>query len=91
MKDLIHRYYLKYFYFLGVRNEGHKRLLTVIITIFGLVILPILSDDVEFYDYLDYLLDSDYWVFFISCLFVSPIIVGVVVKIYFWVKEGFNK
>ena len=87
----------KYFSFIGVEDEGVKRLLLVIIVISSLLSPNLqygwdLEDYYELFtwneppwDYEEILLF--YWTFFFQSLFI----VGVVSKTYYWVKEGFNQ
>ena len=88
MKKIIN----KYFDFIGVTNEGHKRLTLVLIITLGLI-FPFLFDlDLEEYFemiFFDDLEDSFY--FYLLILFPSPIIVGIIVKVTNWVKDGFKK
>ena len=85
----------KYFSFIGVKDEGVKRLLLVIIVISS-VLSPNLQYGWDLEDYYELFMWYDenydeiirfYWSFFFQSLFI----VGVVSKTYYWVKEGFNQ
>jgi len=88
----VKNFYNKYFDFIGVTNEGPKRLTLVSIIILGLI-FPFLFDlDIEEYFEMIFLDDlEDSFFFYLLILFPSPIIVGVIIKVTNWVKEGFNK
>ncbi len=89
MKKIINRY----FDFIGIRNEGYKRLTFVLIIIIGFILPLFLGLDLE--RYLDMIFFNDdlenTLITYFLILFPSPIIVGVIVKVTNWVKEGFNK
>ena len=84
----------KYFDFIGIENEGYKRLF-----ILSLFITPFIYGDFIDSNYfsgrflknfLD--LDGEEWVlYFLFFLPLSLILNGVFVKIYSWVKDGFSK
>ena len=82
-----------YFDFIGIENEGYRRLTLVIIIILGLIIPLTLGLDIE--DILDSMFFlsglEEFLGIYLLILFPSPIIVGVIVKVTNWVKEGFNK
>lgn len=83
-----------YFEFLGIKNEGVKRLLVIVLVLFGLYIYPFLEDDLYFDSVIDYLLFDDFeesLIFYFHFFITSPIIVGVVVKTFMWVKDGFSQ
>jgi|APSaa5957512535_1039671.scaffolds.fasta_scaffold76893_3 hypothetical protein len=110
MKKTINRY----LNFIGITNEGYKRLTIITIIIFGLY-FPLLSgyvDDFNTYKRImlfdsisindqnripgqdqELIPDKYYHFLFLNflILFPSPIIVGIIVKVTNWVKDGFKK
>ena len=86
------KYYNKYCDFIGITNEGPKRLTLVLIIILGLI-FPFLFDlDIEEYFEMMFFDDlEDSFTFYFLILFPSPIIIGIFVKVTNWVKEGFKK
>jgi hypothetical protein len=90
MKKIINRY----FNFLGVENEGYRRVLSILIIIPTIIIIFYIIDVEGFDDFLEYLFFQDdigdsFQIYFI--LLLPTIIVSVIVKVISWVKEGFNK
>ena len=89
MKEIIK----KYFDFIGVKNEGKRRLTLVLIITLGFLLPFILGSDMDYY-LRHIFFDRDFedsLILWSLILFPSPIIVGVIVKITNWVKEGFKK
>jgi len=89
--------YNKYFDFIGIKNEGYKRIVIVTILL-SMFIFPRFSDELSIYDFDDFFRylffdDSleDVVLFYIWFLFLSPIVIGLIIKTYKWIKEGFNK
>ena len=98
MKSLIK----KYFDFIGVKNEGVRRLLTIIIVLFGFIfpnlIVVMDGNDLDLFYLFELYIFQEFesrWIYslqlYLITLVPSPIIVGVVVKIFTWVKDGFKK
>jgi hypothetical protein len=81
----------KYFDFIGVKNEGVKRILTIVIVLLSITIISVLYDNV----FVGYLFFQDKLTYTLFCYFLilvpPPLIVGVFVKIFTWVKDGFNQ
>ena len=85
--------YNKYFEFIRIENEGYRRI-TVVIIVLLMIITPFFFE-LDLDDYLDHLFFQedleDTLFFYFIMLFPSPIIVGVTVKVFHWVTDGFNK
>ena len=92
MKEIIR----KYFDYIGVENEGYRRVLSILLPIpiilFFLFSIPEVGEE-RFFNLL-FFQESDWFDLYFYLLFflLSPlIIVGVITKIINWVKEGFKK
>jgi hypothetical protein len=88
MKNLFNNY----FDFIGIENEGFRRIFSIIIVL-GMFFLPYLIG-IDLDDYHRYILGimglENFLSFWFVVLFPSPIIFGIIIKPINWVKDGFN-
>ena len=73
------KYIDKYFNWLGIKNEGIRRIIYVI----HLIALPLWFN--FFYETLD--MDADAELFF----WLYPILTSIVIKVITWIRQGFDK
>ena len=89
MKKLFNKYFNKYCDFIGVENEGYRRLF-----ILSWFITPFLYGQIVDGGFISDLLrgrEDEWFGYFFILLPWSVILNGVFVKIYIWVKDGFSK
>jgi hypothetical protein len=80
----------RYFDFIGVENEGHKRILIIIIIFWFLYILIQVID--EILSVFGIRGDINEIIFGLGIsLIITFFSVGFVIKTFNWVKDGFNK
>ena len=88
MKNLFNNY----FDFIGIENEGFRRIFSIIIVL-GMFFLPYLIG-IDLDDYHRYILGimglENFLSFWFVVLSPSPIIFGIIIKPINWVKDGFN-
>jgi len=86
MKKIINRY----FDFIGVKNEGKRRLLIIIIPIWSFYLtIQFGNEIIKEFEIRDDIIQII--VGFGIPLILSLFSIGLITKIFTWVKEGFNK
>jgi len=89
MKNLFN----KYCDFIGVENEGYKRLLIISILLFPIIYPLLVGGDIDdIFNLLLFLKDiENSLTYYLIIVLPSPIYFGIVIKTIDWVKQGFNK
>jgi len=89
MKNLFN----KYCDFIGVENEGYRRLILVSIILLGITNPLFFNLDLDEYIPTLFFLHRDGWVVTLQVYFFilfPSIIFGIIIKVINWVKHGFN-
>ena len=88
MKNL----YNKYCDFIGIENEGSKRILLLSISIVLLPALNALHDSrIFFFGYGGFDKNISILLSIPTCIFIIFLIVGFIIKTRNWIKDGFKK
>ena len=95
---MMKKYLDKYFEFIGIDHEGYKRLTVIGIVLFGGIFLPIFIEEsfklFDIYEILFFVHHEGWlislWLYFLIFI-LSPIIVGIILKIINWIIDGFKQ
>jgi len=90
MKNLLN----KYFDFIGIENEGYRRLLLVVIILLGITNPLYLGLYLDEYIRTLFFLQREGWLLTLQLyifILLPSVIIGIIIKLINWVKNGFNK
>ena len=82
--NFLMKYNNKYCEYIGIRNNGYKRLIFISYILWILVGGPLMMEEMRIWR------DEDVIVFMFWWSISLPIILVILFKIFFWIKDGFN-